>query len=228
MCLKVSFFFAVTYYLVLIIFLGYDDAKVDYVPIMVDPRTRKNIRPGERGMLAYLQYMIYEAKFLRRGDMLLFDGESSFKTPTVQECLLNHGIYMFVISPSALHQLLNPCDNNFHSLFKLKYYRILSQQNSTFFSPTEKFKMAKQSYDDIGVVVVARLFERCGLVGTGDKESIVYNLIFEGIATLNKYNGFHRNSLASYMHWCVDSGNSDLCSHLNPTILKLAGLVTEH
>lgn len=89
-----------------------------------DPTLKKQ-RPGETGMLNYLNYMINEVGFIKRGDMLLFDGEASFTTPKVQKFMLDSGVHPLSITPSVLHQLLNPCDNNFHSAFKLSYYRFV-------------------------------------------------------------------------------------------------------
>jgi hypothetical protein len=87
------------------------------------------MRPGERSMLAYCRYMIDIAQFIQDGDMLIFDGEKSFTTDAVQNFLSSRGVMPFVFRPSCLHQFLNPCDNNFHSLFKMSYYRLISHEN---------------------------------------------------------------------------------------------------
>jgi hypothetical protein len=105
------------------VFAGVDNAYVSYVPVQKNTKTGKNIRPAERGMLKYIDYMVNEAGFLERGDFLIFDGERSFSTATVKALMVSYGIVPFVIKPSLLHQLLSPADNNFHATFKLAYYR---------------------------------------------------------------------------------------------------------
>lgn len=49
------------------IFENDTDAHISYVPVQKHPVTRKNIRPAERSMLAYLDFMINKAKFLKKG-----------------------------------------------------------------------------------------------------------------------------------------------------------------
>jgi hypothetical protein len=131
------------------IFSGRQDCHMSYVPIIKHPTTKKNMRPGvsrltllqspsdsrgERGMMAYLEHMTNVAGYLRQGDFLLFDGEKSFNTPLVKSWLEAHGIHSFVLEPSVLHQFINPCDNNYHSLFKLAYYPFWAFEKGNFYS----------------------------------------------------------------------------------------------
>lgn len=208
------------------VFAGVEDAFVSYVPIVKNPVTKKNVRPAERSMLAYLDYMINEAGFLEPGDFLLFDGELSFSTPLVQTFLETHGVFPLVIKPSLLHQLLSPSDNNFHAYFKLSYYRRLSQRNSSTISIAEKLMLAKQSYDGIHDYTIRALFRRCGLVKSNeDKRTIVYNLMFESIRGLNKHQQLHKNALAAYLKWCSMNNLKNLYSSLTRERLKMAGMI---
>lgn len=200
-------------------------AHISYVPILKNSKTDKNIRPGERGMLTYLKYMIEEVNFLKAGDYLLFDGEKALYTPTVQEYLSRKKIFPFVIEPSRLHQFMNPCDNNFHSLFKMSYYRAISRQNVRFVSVAEKFRLARDCFDDIGENIVAQMFVKCGLFGDADKESTLIHLMFEGMGCLWKYDHFHRDNLIIYLEWCKKNNLHHLCSSITNSILKLSGLI---
>lgn len=207
------------------IFTGMN-AHISYVPILKNPVTKKNIRPAERSMMAYLDYMINEAGFLEPGDFLLFDGERSFSTPLVQQFLESHGVFPLVIKPSLLHQLLSPADNNFHSYFKLSYYRRLSQRNSSTISIAEKLVLAKQSYDAVSSSTIRALFRRCGLVKSdADKRTVVYDLMFECIRALNKHQQLHKNALAAYLKWCMTNNLTFLYSSLTREQLKMAGLI---
>ena len=59
------------------LFGNQNDAFLSYVPILTDPKSRKNISPGERSTLAYLHYMILKSKFIEPGDIIIVDAESA-------------------------------------------------------------------------------------------------------------------------------------------------------
>lgn len=206
------------------IFQGDPSAHVSYTPIIRNVKTKKNIRSGERGMLAYLEYMIEEAQFIKKGDFLLFDGEKAFYTPLIQSYLLEKGVSPFVIEPSKLHQFMNPCDNNFHSLFKSSYYRITSSQNSPVSIP-KKYAIARDCYHAISEHVVAQMFVKCGLIGDADKQTTILRLVFEGMGCLWKYDQFHRKNLIAYMDWCEENNLKHLCASINSSILELNGII---
>lgn len=204
--------------------LNADNARIALVPLVKNPVTKKNIRPGEAGMKAFLDFMIYEARFFNTGDVLLSDGEKAFNTPLIQEYLKDHEITLFVIEPSFLHQFMNPCDNHFHSLFKLSYYREIANKNHQHVSVEEKFRVAKKCWDKIDQDTILQMFRKCGLVNTGEsKRSIIMNLMYEGISCLGKHNDFHRNNLLSYLEWCKDNNLEHLASSLSADMLKIAG-----
>jgi hypothetical protein len=131
-----------------------------------------------------------------------------------------------VLTPSVLHQFLNPADNNFHSLLKLGYYKRISRGNYGKLSITEKFKMAKDSYDSVSASSIVSMFERCGLAPSlEDKSTTVYNLMFEGLRALGRNEEFHKNNLAAYLTWCDESQRSYLYDGLNANILRQAGML---
>lgn len=189
-----------------------DDAYVCYIPALVDMKSKRNISPGERGTLAYLRYMIYDSKFLERGDIVIIDAESALCTDIVQEYLFEHDISPFVL-PCALHQFLNPCDNSFHSIFKQRYHRIISNMNDGNISVKEKFNLARQCFHEISEETVTKMFRRCGLLNSDqNKRSIVSNLMCEGFTSLNKNDQYHKKCLLSFLHWCRDNNLiNDLC-----------------
>lgn len=207
------------------IFLYDNDAHVDYVPIMKNPKTKKNILPSERGMMSYLHYNINISQFLEPLDFLLFDGELAFQTDSVKNYMSRKEIFPFTIKPSVLHQFINPCDNNFHSLFKLSYYRLLSHKNYEYISDYEKLHLAKQAFDAIDESAVISMFKRCGLIQSQNKREIIHTLMFEGLGTLGKYDELHRVNLYSYILWCKEKNLHHLCSSISNPILRMAGMI---
>jgi hypothetical protein len=179
-----------------------DNGHICYVPPLIDPKSRKNISPGERSTLAYLRYMIYDSKFIERGDVIIIDAEGALCTDGVQEYLVRHGVFPFVL-PSALHQLLNPCDNSFHSIFKQRYYRLISNKIDGNIDVKKKLNLALKCYHQISADTVSAMFRRCGLVPTVEtKRSVVTGLMCEGITSLDKNNQHHKKCLLSYLKWC--------------------------
>ena len=188
-----------------------DEGFICFVPVLRAKGKTNDIASGERATLAYLRYMIYEKKFLSAGDLLIIDGESSLFTQVVQEYLYEHKIYPFVL-PSALHQLLNPCDNSFHSIFKQRYYRLISNMNRDI-DIRDKFHLAKQCYDEISETSVSNMFIRCGLIPSEvDNRTKVTSLMCEGIKSLDRHDQHHKKCLLSFLKWCQNNDLLYLCS----------------
>lgn len=198
------------------------DGYLSYVPVIKD-NSKKNITPGERSTLTYLYFMIHISKDFKSGDVFVCDGESSLATPNVQRYLLDNNIHQFII-PSILHQLINPCDNSFHSLFKLRYFRLISNMNGEEIQVKEKLQLAQQCYDDISEEAIQNMFKRCGLVPNSnfkDKRTLVNNLMSEGISTLTRRDQQHKICLLSFLKWCR---YNNLFDELCPVQFKLSML----
>jgi hypothetical protein len=190
------------------IFEDSEDGIISYVPIILNPKTKRNISPGERATLAYLYDMV-ECNFLQPGDILICDAESALSTPLVQEYLFRNRIYPFVL-PCTLHALLNPCDNTFHSVFKMRYYRLISSFNRGSITVKEKLHLAKQCYFSISEETVSSMFIRNGLVDSiGEERNIVTRLMCEGLLCLDK--GHHKVCLRKFLKWCRVNGLGELC-----------------
>jgi hypothetical protein len=179
------------------------DGKISYVPVLKDVKSKKNISPGERSTLTYLYYMITISQEFQPGDVIICDGESSLSTPNVQRYLLDNDIHQFII-PSILHQLINPCDNSFHALFKMRYYRLISNMNGEEIQVKEKLQLAQQCYDDISDESIHSMFKRCGLIPNAnykDKRSLVTHLMSEGITALDRCHQY-KVCLLAFLKWC--------------------------
>jgi hypothetical protein len=170
---------------------------ISYVP-------SKQRRRGEFGFLKYLDYLV-ENGHLPERSLLLFDGEKSFVTPKVQQFLLNHAIFCDVIRPSCLHQLLSPCDNSFHSTFKLKYYSEISNMSVSSLLAATKLKIAKRCYDMVSSDSVISMFKKCGLLG-GDLNEIVTRLVYDGLCYTDRLRrDFYRMNLKIFLSWIKEN-----------------------
>lgn len=194
-----------------------EDAHICYIPVLKAVGKSKNISCGERATLGYLRYMIYVKSFLREGDVLIIDGESALCTDIIQKYLSDHGIYPFIL-PSAFHQLMNPCDNSFHSLFKQRYYRLISHMNNGNIDLREKFRLAEQCFHEISEESVSNMFRRCGLVPSeSDYRTLVTSLMCEGIKCLDDHDQHHKKCLLSFLEWVKYNNLLHLC----PVLIKV-------
>ncbi len=201
-----------------------EDAYICYTPVMKD-HLRKDQRPAERGMLAYLYFMVNISGYLSPGDYLLFDGEASFRTEAVLELMRKYSLHPLVIEPSQLHQFLSPCDNHFHSIFKLSYYRAVSKETTSILSNEKKILLAFQCYQAIGHESIISMFQKCGLLPTTkDQRDVVLDLMSEGLKSIRS-SDMHQRNLVSYLKWCDDSDLLCLCSSITADMLKSIGLL---
>lgn len=203
-----------------------DYAHVSYLPRVINPTTKKDTRPGERGFLQYLDYMINSAKYFRFGDLILCDGERAFHTAKVHDYLASYNIQLILIEPPIYHQFINPCDNHFHSLFKTSYYRLISHENYREISLIEKLRLAQQCFEAIGEEDIRNMFIRCGLLESDlSSRDVLSALVFEGFGCENKSLDRHRRQLEAYLQWCEDCGFPFLSSSLTEDMLRYAGLI---
>ena len=85
----------------------------------------------------------------------------------------------FLIFPSTLHQLLNLADNNFHGIFKQKYYQYIFNECNDNISHLRRIELAYNFYCEISNEVVKNLFVHCGLINNNFSEKIIEKLVTE-------------------------------------------------
>jgi len=153
-------------------------------------------------------------RFIEPGDVIIIDAEGALSTKAVQGYLAMHNLCPFVL-PTHLHQLLNPCDNSFHSIFKRRYYRIISNMNQGNMDVAEKFKVAEQCFHGISVDSVVNMFRKCGLIGAdNDKREKVISLMCEGIKRLGNHYQYHKKCLLAFVQWSkLNNSFDDLCPY---------------
>jgi hypothetical protein len=137
-----------------------EDGKVCVLP--------KTARMGERSMLAYLEWAIARGSLVA-GDVLLMDNEGSFKTEWVRDLMESNGITPLYFPP-WLGSIMNPCDNSFHSAFKLALQKLLVSRTSV--SAEEKIKLAHQAYLSINDSDIVNMFHHVGILGKNPRRAL--------------------------------------------------------
>lgn len=162
-------------------------------------------------------------EYIRPRTMILFDAEKSFITPLIQEFFLKHSIFPFIFEPS-LHHLLNPCDNNFHAIFKLHYNREISNHSTDKITIQEKFLIAKRAIENVSEESIVSMFKRCGLLSPATNyKKLVTELVNEGIHSLEKEKkALHQNQLKCFIEWCEKNEFVDLLIDYNDTKLQIS------
>jgi len=100
--------------------------------------------------------------------------------------------------PALLGHLMNPCDNSFHSSYKLK----IQQKLINFPSVTreEKLRIIETSYYDCGESNIQALFKHCGITDTNPVRSM-RRLVTEGVHPAEKFTDLHAHQLDEYKKW---------------------------
>jgi hypothetical protein len=133
------------------------------------------------------------------------DNEASFKTDWVQSLFSSKGI-IFGYFPVGLGNLMNPCDNNFHSVFKRNFYSLLAGRYSL--NKVTKFRLAKKAYYQVHEQSIKNFFSHVGLSSNRSPKYVVADLLTEGIYPRQKYIPIHVKQLKSYLSWRKSQGKS--------------------
>jgi hypothetical protein len=161
--------------------------------VCVMPKTE---RKGERSMLAYLEWAVAR-RTLVEGDVLLMDNEGSFKTPWVQDFMESRGITPLYFPP-YLGSIMNPCDNSFHSTFKLAFQKLLVTKGTV--STEEKIKLAYEAYQSISDESIVNMFHHVGILGKNPRRALE-TLFKEGCVPPAKWKRAHAGCYAQYRKW---------------------------
>lgn len=166
---------------------------------------KKTERRGETGMLNFLSKCV-DDETLVKGDLLLTDNESSFKTKKVLKFLKKHNILVLYF-PSYLNHLLSPCDNYFHASIKRRYWNIVNGKLSLSFQ--EKIDAISTAYFSEKEESILSYFLNCGIIGDKSSTEIVKHLLNEGLFPRQKFHLIHNEQLEEYFKWdsrgnCLD------------------------
>lgn len=153
-------------------------------------------RPGERAMVAYLEWALSK-RYLVAGDLLLMDNEASFKTELVQDFLSDHNID-FDYFPLYRGSLMNPCDNSFHKDLKYKYYAKI--QNRTLLPIRDKLNFLREAYFAVNEKSIQNMFEHVGLT-KGRPNIVARKLLEEGHHPSATNAARHRHQIHQFLDW---------------------------
>ena len=128
-------------------------------------------------MLLFLDFAIKEQEICPH-NLLLFDAESSFATEACIDLYNDLGV-TYKNFPSALHQLLDPCGNNFHAAFKEYFYSKISGLSDSNLTHVKRIQIASESYFKVSTESVKKMFYHCGIIGNRDIKELVNSLVDE-------------------------------------------------
>jgi hypothetical protein len=116
--------------------------------------------------------------------------------------------------PPGLGHLTDPCDNNFHSEDKNRYYNIISGLNLSELGFKDKCESIHSAYFNGKEDSIINYFFRCGILGDEDPKEIGRRLLSEGFYPSSKFTEVHDRQLREYNNWKLDS-DSDSDSSLS-------------
>lgn len=129
--------------------------------------------------------------------MLLTDNEKCWKGAEFSSLLKENSI-THLRFPALLGHLMNPCDNSFHSSYKLKIQqKLVNFPNVT---RAEKLRIIESSYYDCGELNVQALFKHCGITD-GNPVKSIRRLVTEGVHPAEKFADLHAHQLDEYKKW---------------------------
>jgi hypothetical protein len=184
---------------------GIPDGTIDkktgsVIPLDPVAKAKRRGKPGP-GTEAF-EHVINEligAKVFKPGSLLLTDNESSFLTKRAADDLEAAGVRHETF-PTYLGQLLDACDNSFHSVFQHNFQELLCD----FQQPTivEKIQCAKRAYDSVPREAVQNMFRHCGLVGAEPPEKVIQRLVHEGIRPTPRHFPMHLELIEELLLHC--------------------------
>lgn len=151
---------------------------------------------GADSFLKYLDYVV-KSKYLVKGDLLILDNETSFRSRKAARFLSKNGILCRHF-PSGLGSILDPCDNSFNAQLKNTFYEFMS------FSVTSdtqtKMSFAEKAYWRISNEAIHNKFKHCGLIGQHYRRQVRI-LVSEGMIPSKKFLTLHRGQIQDFLIW---------------------------
>jgi hypothetical protein len=178
-----------------------EDCEIQYIPTT---KSRKE-RRGEEGVLAFLEYH-EKLKTFKPGDVLISDHENAFDTEAVRDKLAAMGVAKLNF-PNGLGHLTDPCDNEFHSVQKNRYYSIIAGLDIAQLSFQSKIEAMHSSYYAVGEDAVRNYFLRCGILSDEKPENLAKKLLGECIYVSEGFAEFHREQGLAYANWRLNPDN---------------------
>ncbi len=177
------------------------------VELIEKTKEKSKERRGEESMLAFLEYQKSQNTF-SPGDVLISDNESSFDTKLVLAFLNDMGVEKLNFPPGFGH-LCDPCDNNFHSEEKKRYYNIIAGLNISELSFQTKCESIHSAYFNGKEDSIINYFLRCGILGNQEPSEIANKLLGEGYYPSPKFDAFHEQQRSAYNNWKLEPDSEE-------------------
>lgn len=172
------------------------DCRIEYVK----PTKNKNKdRRGEEGVIAFLEFQ-KNMKTYSKGDILITDNERAFDTELILDLLEDMGVEKLNF-PLGLGHLMNPCDNEFQSEDKSRYYNIIAGLNIMEMDLKKKCEAIHGAYYGGKEESIINYFHKCGILGNEDPEEIAKKLLGESIYGSPKFQEEHEEQIEAYHNW---------------------------
>lgn len=178
-----------------------EDSQVSYLR-PTDKKAKKkkdDIGRGEEGMLSFLAFH-KKRKTYSPGDIIITDNEKSFNTELVRLEMNFMGIEKLNF-PIGLGHLMNPCDNEFHSEVKRRYYGYIKRLNATNITLTERLNLVEAAYFKTEESSILKYFRHCGILGNEDTEAIASRLLNSCLYPAKKFQLIHETQKNVYLNW---------------------------
>lgn len=172
-----------------------DPKKGDVIVLKV----RSKGTPG-RGTDAFARVVdcLIGANILPPGSFLYTDNEKSLQTAPGEQHLEEHGVTHLTF-PTYMGQLLNTCDNSFHSIFARKYSEALKGKISA--TMQDKVQAAYHAYHSLSRESVQNMFEHCGLTGNRPVTQVVHQLVHEGVQPRTCHLDLYKSLIREALEW---------------------------
>lgn len=179
-----------------------EECRVEYIK----PTKKLSERRGEEAVVAFLEYHKMMKTF-SPGDVLISDNEKAFDTELVKDLLEEMGILKLNF-PIGLGHLTDPCDQEFHSEEKTRYYSILSGMDLSRMTLQAKCEAIHGAYYGGKEESIVHYFSRCGILGNREPNELAVKLLGEGIYPAPKFKDLHNQQIVEFNQWLLQKEES--------------------
>lgn len=130
---------------------------------------------------------------------MIVDAERALHTIDVEEKLRKYGVALEVI-PKGMGIFLNPCDAYFHSNQKKRFWSKIAELSPDL-SPQGFVDCICEAYFEVSSESISHYFRRCGLTGNVPLESVIENLLQEGLHLSRRWKQYHDEQEKVYTSW---------------------------
>jgi hypothetical protein len=137
--------------------------------------------------------------------VLLTDNEKCWAGTEFASLLAENDI-THLYFPPLLGHLMNPCDNSFHSSYKLKIQQKLVDFPTL--TRKEKLHIIEDAYYSCDELSIQAIFKHCGIIDRNPVKTM-RQLVTEGVHPRSKFTDLHAHQLDEYKKWVAVTEYND-------------------